>query len=95
MDITLPQQAITLTLPDGSQRHFDHPVTVAEVAATIGAGLARNTVAGKFDEQLVDARASQAPDAAARSKAQRRLCVRLHRQHTSGEAVVDALETAS
>ncbi|MDL5038446.1 threonine--tRNA ligase [Comamonas sp. Y6] len=40
-------------------------------------------------------RASQAPDAAARSEAQRRLCVRLNRQHTAGEAVVDALETAS
>ena len=40
-------------------------------------------------------RASQAPDAAARSEAQRRLCVRLNHQHTSGKAVVDALETAS
>ena len=40
-------------------------------------------------------RASQAPDAAARSEAQRRLCVRLNRQHTAGEAVVDPLETAS
>ena len=38
---------------------------------------------------------AQAPDTAARKEAQRRLCVRLNRQHTAGEAVVDALETAS
>ena len=37
----------TITLPDGSQRSFDHPVSVAEVAASIGAGLAKATVAGK------------------------------------------------
>ncbi|MCC9620478.1 threonine--tRNA ligase [Thalassospira sp. MA62] len=46
---------LTITLPDGSTRDFDHPVTVAGVAATIGSGLARNTVAGKLDGQLVDA----------------------------------------
>lgn len=53
-----PSQAvsgITLTLPDGSQRNFDRPVTVADVAASIGAGLAKNTVAGKVDGRLVDA----------------------------------------
>ena len=32
---------INITLPDGSQRPFEHPVTVAEVAASIGAGLAK------------------------------------------------------
>src|SRR5688500_945353 len=36
-----------ITLPDGSQRQFDQPVTVGEVAASIGAGLARAALAGK------------------------------------------------
>ena len=42
----------TITLPDGSQRSFDKAVTVAEVAASIGAGLAKATVAGKVDGKL-------------------------------------------
>ena len=45
----------TITLPDGSQRLFDHPVTVTEVAQSIGAGLAKATLAGKVDGRLVDA----------------------------------------
>ena len=44
-----------ITLPDGSQRSFEQAVTVAEVAQDIGAGLARATLAGKVDGQLVDA----------------------------------------
>ncbi len=43
-----------VTLPDGSQRTFDHPVTVAEVAADIGAGLAKAALAGRVDGKLVD-----------------------------------------
>ncbi len=43
-----------VTLPDGSQRSFPNPVTVAEVAQSIGAGLARAALAGKVDGQLVD-----------------------------------------
>ena len=43
-----------ITLPDGSQREFAQPVTVAEVAQSIGAGLARAALAGKVDGQLVD-----------------------------------------
>jgi len=43
-----------VTLPDGSQREFAQPVTVAEVARTIGAGLARAALAGKVDGRLVD-----------------------------------------
>ncbi|HVC28001.1 MAG TPA: threonine--tRNA ligase [Gammaproteobacteria bacterium] len=43
-----------ITLPDGSQKKFDHPVTVAEVAASIGPGLAKAALAGKLDENLVD-----------------------------------------
>ncbi len=46
---------IAITLPDGSIRQFEHPVTVAEVAASIGAGLAKATLAGKVDGRLVDA----------------------------------------
>ena len=45
---------IAITLPDGSRREFDHPVTVAEVAASIGAGLAKAALAGKVDGKLVD-----------------------------------------
>lgn len=41
-------------LPDGSERKYDHPVTVLEVAASIGAGLARAALAGKVNDKLVD-----------------------------------------
>lgn len=44
-----------ITLPDGSVRSFDHPVTILEIARNIGAGLARATVAGRVDGRLVDA----------------------------------------
>ena len=43
-----------ITLPDGSQRSFDAPVTVADVAASIGAGLAKAALGGKVDGKLVD-----------------------------------------
>ena len=43
-----------ITLPDGSQKAFDQPVTVGEVAAAIGPGLARAAVAGRVDGRLVD-----------------------------------------
>ncbi|MEY4592141.1 MAG: hypothetical protein RIR18_1036, partial [Pseudomonadota bacterium] len=43
-----------ITLPDGSQREFANPVTVAEVAASIGAGLARVALGGKVNGTLVD-----------------------------------------
>jgi threonyl-tRNA synthetase len=43
-----------ISLPDGSQKHFDAPVTVGQVAADIGAGLARAAVAGRVDGRLVD-----------------------------------------
>jgi threonyl-tRNA synthetase len=46
--------AVNVTLPDGSVRSFPGPVTVAEVAAGIGAGLARAALAGKLDGKLVD-----------------------------------------
>jgi threonyl-tRNA synthetase len=45
---------IHITLPDASRRTFPGPVTVAEVAASIGAGLAKAALAGKVDGQLVD-----------------------------------------
>ena len=43
-----------ITLPDGSQRTFAQPVSVAEVAQSIGAGLARAALAGRVDGLLVD-----------------------------------------
>ena len=45
---------IQITLPDGSQREFPGPVTVAEVAASIGTGLAKAALAGKVDGKVVD-----------------------------------------
>lgn len=45
---------LQITLPDGSRREFPGPVTVAEVAASIGAGLAKAALAGKVDGKLVD-----------------------------------------
>ncbi|MDB5777473.1 MAG: thrS [Herbaspirillum sp.] len=45
---------ISVRLPDGSQRQFDAPPTVAQVAADIGAGLAKAALAGKVDGKLVD-----------------------------------------
>ena len=45
---------IQITLPDGSQREFPGPVTVAEVALSIGAGLAKAALAGKVDGKVVD-----------------------------------------
>ncbi|MDT3708384.1 MAG: threonine--tRNA ligase [Thiobacillus sp.] len=45
---------VNVTLPDGSVRQFDAPVTVAQVAASIGAGLAKAALAGKVDGRLVD-----------------------------------------
>ncbi len=44
----------TITLPDGSQRSYDQPLSVADVAASIGAGLARAALAGRIDGKLVD-----------------------------------------
>jgi threonyl-tRNA synthetase len=43
-----------ITLPDGSQKHFDEAVSVAQVAAAIGPGLAKAALAGKVDGVLVD-----------------------------------------
>ncbi len=45
---------VQITLPDGSQRDFPGPVSVAEVASSIGAGLAKASLAGKVDGKLVD-----------------------------------------
>ena len=44
-----------ITLPDGSQRQFDHPVSVLEVAQDIGAGLAKATIAGRVNSERRDA----------------------------------------
>jgi threonyl-tRNA synthetase len=45
---------VSVRLPDGSQRQFESAVTVAEVASSIGAGLAKAALAGKVDGKLVD-----------------------------------------
>ncbi|RUO35067.1 threonine--tRNA ligase [Aliidiomarina soli] len=44
-----------ITLPDGSQREFDRPVSVLDIALDIGPGLAKATVAGRVNGELVDA----------------------------------------
>jgi threonyl-tRNA synthetase len=48
------QDMVQITLPDGSLREFSGPVSVADVAASIGAGLAKAALGGKVDGQLVD-----------------------------------------
>lgn len=45
---------VSIRLPDGSQRQFDHAVTVSQVAASIGTGLAKAALAGKVNGKLVD-----------------------------------------
>jgi threonyl-tRNA synthetase len=45
---------VSIRLPDGSQRQFDAAVTVAQVAASIGTGLAKAALAGKVDGKVVD-----------------------------------------
>jgi threonyl-tRNA synthetase len=55
-----------ITLPDGSQRQFEQAVTVMDVAADIGPGLAKATLAGEVDGQLVDASFEISDDAGLR-----------------------------
>ena len=45
---------VAITLPDGSVRQFENPVSVAEVASSIGPGLAKAALGGKVDGTLVD-----------------------------------------
>ena len=51
----MPQNSPVITLPDGSKREFDNPVSVLGVAEDIGPGLAKATLAGRVDGDLVDA----------------------------------------
>ena len=44
-----------ITLPDGSQRSFDNPISILDVAADIGPGLAKATIAGKINDEILDA----------------------------------------
>ena len=53
--LTDDKTMVTITLPDGSTRQFDNPVSVMDVAQSIGAGLAKATIAGEVDGKLVDA----------------------------------------
>jgi threonyl-tRNA synthetase len=50
----MERKMVSVRLPDGSQRQFDAPVTVAQVASSIGTGLAKAALAGKVDGKLVD-----------------------------------------
>ena len=54
MPAPMESKMISVRLPDGSQRQFDSPVTVAQVAASIGSGLAKAALAGKVDGKVVD-----------------------------------------
>jgi threonyl-tRNA synthetase len=51
----MPQNSPVITLPDGSKREFDHAVSVLAVAEDIGPGLAKATLAGRVNGDLVDA----------------------------------------
>ena len=51
----MPQNTPVITLPDGSQRSFDSPITVMHVADDIGPGLAKATLAGRVNGDFVDA----------------------------------------
>ena len=53
--VTTGEKMPQITLPDGNTKSFDHPVTVAEVAQSIGPGLAKATLAGRVNGHLVDA----------------------------------------
>ncbi len=53
-----------ITLPDGSVKHFDHPVTILEIAESIGQRLAKDALAGRVDGRLVDLTHAVAEDAA-------------------------------
>ncbi len=54
---------LNITLPDGSRREFPGPLSVAEIAASIGAGLAKAAIAGRVDGRLVDTSHVVAKDA--------------------------------
>jgi threonyl-tRNA synthetase len=43
-----------ITLPDGNQKTFDHPVTIHQIAESIGSGLAKAALAGKIGDNIVD-----------------------------------------
>ncbi len=43
-----------ITLPDGNKKKFDHPVTIMEVAESIGPGLAKAAIAGRVNGKLID-----------------------------------------
>ena len=51
----MPQNTPVITLPDGTQRSFDAPLTVMDVASDIGPGLAKATLAGRVNGELADA----------------------------------------
>src|SRR4051812_26776134 len=50
----LASDPMDIQLPDGAIKHFDAPVSVADIAASIGPGLAKAALAGRVDGKLVD-----------------------------------------
>lgn len=53
----------TITLPDGSQRQYDNPISIMQVAEEIGPGLAKATIAGRVNGELLDASVNIEEDA--------------------------------
>ena len=43
-----------ISLPDGSLRHYDHPISISQIAADIGPSLSKSALAGQVDGKLVD-----------------------------------------
>ena len=94
-----------ITLPDGSQRQYPNPVTVAQIAADIGPGLARAALAGRVDDRLVDTSFTVASDARARYESALRLAPRsapafaglaeLYRQQGDLQAALEAAGRAA
>ena len=81
-----------ITLPDGSTRDFDHPVSIADVAQSIGPGLAKATVAGKINNELADASdlISEAALAVEMDAFVEDMGLTIHPHPTLGEAVMEA-----
>ena len=87
-----------ITLPDGSQRSFDQPVSVYDVAFDIGPGLAKATLAGRVNDELVDASHVMTDDATlsiVTAKDEAGLDVIRHSSaHLMGQAVKQLFPTA-
>ncbi len=90
--------AINITLPDGSTREYDNPVSIKEIAESIGPGLAKNTLAGEVDGELRDASDKITADAKLRiitpNDDEGREIIRHSCAHLIGHAVKQLFPTA-